>query len=81
MKEEYPRDYFIKLQGEDNRVGRITVNLVDDQSFTLEVDIVFKESKKIWDHVGQLFNQTSEEEGIENAVQYLSNYFKRQNND
>ncbi|MFZ8932402.1 MAG: hypothetical protein ACO20H_11075 [Bacteriovoracaceae bacterium] len=78
---EYPQDYFIKIRDEDHRVGRITVNLVDEQNYSLEIDIVYKETKKIWDHVGQLFHQESEEEGIDNAVQLLSNYLKRQNND
>ena len=41
-------DFYIKLNGEDNFLGRITVNK-QGHFFSAEIDIVLKESKKIND--------------------------------
>lgn len=81
MYEEYPKDYFVKLEGESERIGRLTVNKISGNQFNLEIDIVSKETKKIWYHVGQIFNFSTEEEILESGVQYLSNFLNRQNND
>ncbi len=81
MIQEYPKDFFIRIEGDEHRIARLTVNMMNPTDYSIEIDIVHKESKKIWDHVGQIFHQSSEEEGIENGIQYLSNYLNRQNND
>jgi len=73
MTEEYPQDYFIKLEQNEFQVGRLTLNLLGDQ-FSVEIDIVQKESKKIFRHVGILYNLSEKDEAIDAGVQHLSHF-------
>ena len=43
---EFPAEFFIKLDGQDFLLGRLSVNKMN-QSFWVEIDIVQKESKKM----------------------------------
>lgn len=72
---EFPAEYFIKLQGQDFLLGRLSINKMRG-SFWVEIDIVQKESKKIWAHVGNLYNVSDIDEAITSSVQMLSNYTK-----
>lgn len=47
----FPCDYYIPLTNDTFREGRITVNRLSDH-FYLEVDIVQKDSRKIFYHIG-----------------------------
>jgi hypothetical protein len=49
--QEFPAEFFIKIEGQEFLLGRLSVNKMN-QSFWVEIDIVQKESKKIWAHVG-----------------------------
>lgn len=72
---EYPQDYFLVLQNDPYREGRITVNLMD-HSFTVEIDVVQKESRKIYKHVDILYHFDDEQEAIDAGVQRLSQFLK-----
>ena len=72
---EFPAEYFIKLDGQDFLLGRLSINKMND-SFWVEIDIVQKESKKIFAHVGNLYNTTDLDEAVTRSVQMLSNYVK-----
>ncbi len=76
MAEEYPQDFFIEISSDEYREGRITINKLDDR-FSSEIDIVQKETKKIWHHVGSYYNfsdSQSKDEVLEISVQHLSNF-------
>ena len=70
---EFPAEFFIKLEGQDFLLGRLSVNKMND-SFWVEIDIVQKESKKIWAHVGNLYGVNELDEAIDRSVQTLSDY-------
>lgn len=72
---EYPQDYFLVLQNDPYREGRITVNLMD-KSFSVEIDVVQKESRKIFKHVDILYHFEDEQEAIDAGVQRLSQFLK-----
>lgn len=70
---EFPAEYFIKLEGQDFLLGRLSINKMNG-SFWVEIDIVTKESKKIFAHVGNIYNITDLDEAITSSVQKLSTY-------
>jgi hypothetical protein len=69
-------EYFVELKGEEYLVGRLTINKMN-QSFWVEIDIVQKESKKIWSHVGDLHGISEFDEATYRSVQMLSDYLKK----
>ncbi len=73
---EFPAEYFIKLDGQDFLLGRLSINKMEN-SFWVEIDIVTKESKKIYAHVGNLYNISDIDEAITSSVQMLSAYVSR----
>jgi hypothetical protein len=73
---EFPAEYFIKLEGQDFLLGRLSINKMNS-SYWVEIDIVTKESKKIYAHVGNLYNMTDVDEAITSSVQMLSSYVGR----
>jgi len=75
LKEEYPEDLYIKLNGEENFLGRITVNK-QGKFFSAEIDIVLKESKKIFKHVDILYKYNDKDEVIHWAIQRLSDFLR-----
>lgn len=72
---EFPAEFFIKLEGQDFLLGRLSINKMNG-SYWVEVDIVQKESKKIFAHVGNLYNTRDLDEAVTNSVQMLSSYVK-----
>lgn len=72
---EFPAEYFIKLEGQEFLLGRLSINKMNN-SFWVEVDIVQKESKKIFAHVGNLYNVSDLDEAVTSSVQMLSRYVK-----
>lgn len=73
--EEYPQDYFVKIENEEHHIGRITVNKA--KRFNVEIDIVQKESKKIFHHVDMLFDIEDKTEAIDTGVQVLSKFLNK----
>jgi hypothetical protein len=73
---EFPAEFFIKLDGQDFLLGRLLVNKMN-QSYWVEIDIVQKESKKIWAHVDDLYGIGELDEAIDMSVQSLSDYLNK----
>jgi len=73
---EFPAEFFIKLEGQDFLLGRFAINKMN-QSFWVEIDIVQKESKKIWAHVGNLYGISGLDEAIDRSVQTLADYVQK----
>ena len=73
--EEYPQDYFVKIENEEHHIGRITVNKA--KNFNIEIDIVQKDSKKIFKHVDMLFDIDDKTEAIDSGVQVLAKFLKK----
>jgi hypothetical protein len=72
---EFPAEYFIKLEGQEFLLGRLSVNKLNS-AFWVEVDIVQKESKKIWAHVGDLHGIVDLDEALHKSVQTLADFVK-----
>ncbi len=75
--EEYPQDYFLKIDNEPNFVGRITLNKRDTDLYDIEVDVVHKESKKIYHHVVNLYGLRDRNEAIDSGVFRLAKFLKQ----
>jgi hypothetical protein len=76
--QEFPKEIFLKLEGQEFLEGRLTINQLKS-SFWVEVDLVQIESRKIWVHVGDLHNVSSEDEATYRSVQMLSDFLKTKN--
>lgn len=70
----FPQEFFVRLHGLDEHLkGRITL-YQGVHGFDLEIDIVQKESGKIYNHVKSMYNESDAREAIDMAVQYLKDY-------
>lgn len=69
----YPAEYYIELTGDANMLGRITL-LKYKEAFSVEVDIVFIESKKIYIHVGSFYNLEDHQEAQDFGMMKLSSF-------
>lgn len=72
---EFPAEFFVKLEGNEFLLGRLSINKMNT-SYWVEIDIVQKESKKIWAHVTDLYGINELDEAIDRSVQSLSDYLK-----
>ncbi len=72
---EFPAEYFIKLDGLDYLLGRLSINKMNE-SYWVEIDIVTKESKKIYAHVDNLYNTADLDEAVNRSVEILAKYLK-----
>jgi hypothetical protein len=72
---DFPQEKYIDLENNPYLLGRITVNQVKDD-FHAEVDIIHKESHKIFKHVDIIYNQQSAEEAVITGVQRLRLYLE-----
>jgi hypothetical protein len=75
MSYDYPKSFFLELANNDNLLGRITVFL-DRERFNIEVDIVLRESRKIYKHVKNSFGYEDEQDAVDQGVSILSHYLK-----
>ncbi len=75
---EFPAEYFVKLDGQDFLVGRLSINKMTN-SYWVEIDIVTKESKKIFAHVGNIYNTADLDEAVNRSVEMLAKYVKPKN--
>ena len=80
---DYPVEKYIELENNPYLLGRITINQVKE-SFHAEVDIIHKESHKIFKHVDIVYHQYSAEEalivGVQRLRQFLEAIEKQQSN-
>ena len=70
---DYPKDFFIKLEGENFLDGRLTISS-HRQGFSVEVSLVQKESRKIHKHIDSLYYFAEEREAIDRGVQRLARF-------
>lgn len=71
----YPVERYIDLENNPYLMGRITINQVKE-SFNAEVDIIHRESHKIFKHVDIIYNEYSEEEALITGVQRLRKFLE-----
>lgn len=69
----FPTEKYIDLENNPYLMGRITINQVKDD-FNAEVDIIHRESHKIFKHVAIIYSQPSAEEALIVAVQKLRTF-------
>jgi hypothetical protein len=70
-----PFEKYIDLENNPYLLGRITVHHVKE-SYHAEVDIIHKESHKIFKHVDIVYNQHSAEEAVITGVQRLRRFLE-----
>ncbi|OUR99936.1 hypothetical protein A9Q84_02590 [Halobacteriovorax marinus] len=75
MKEEFPKDYFITIEGDSFREGRISVNKLN-QEYVAEIDIVQIESRKIWQHVKTIYGRSTARDALEDGSYTLGKYLR-----
>ena len=67
---DFPAEKYIDLENNPYLLGRVTVHHVKDE-FHAEVDIIHKESHKIFKHVDIIYQQLTAEEAFIIGVQRL----------
>jgi hypothetical protein len=72
---EYPKEHYIELENNPYLMGRIAINHIKDD-FVAEVDIIHKESHKIYHHVDILYHGYSAEEALISGIQRLRRFFE-----
>ncbi len=72
---EFPVEKYIELENNPYLLGRISINQVKE-NFHAEVDIIHKESHKIFKHVDIVYNQYSAEEALIVGVQRLKQFLE-----
>ena len=61
---DYPKEFYVTLQNNDNLLGQIEGNRTN-KGFNAEIAIVYKETKKIFKHVDQVFGAEDETEACD----------------
>lgn len=72
---EFPQEKYIDLENNPYLLGRITVHHVKED-YHAEVDIIHRESHKIFKHVDIIYRQYSAEEAIITGVQRLRQFLE-----
>jgi hypothetical protein len=72
---EYPKEKYIELENNPYLLGRITIHHVK-MDYHAEVDIIHKESHKIFKHVDIVYRQQSSEEALIVGVQRLRQFLE-----
>ena len=67
---EYPQTFFIPFQGISHCLGRLVV-YKHHNGFSVEIDIVLTETKKIFKHIGTVHDNIAIEDIIAHATQIL----------
>lgn len=71
--EEFPFESLIKIESEDDFVGRIIIDRIKDR-FNAEIAIVNLETHKIFHHVANLYGLSDAKETLDLSVQKLSEF-------
>ena len=72
---EYPKEHYIELENNPYLMGRIAINHIKDD-FVAEIDIIHKESHKIYRHIDILYSGYSAEEALISGIQRLRRFFE-----
>ena len=65
---EFPAEYWVDLVGHPHLIGRITI-LKIGTSFNAELDLMLKDSRKIFRHIDMLYKISSFDEALDLAYQ------------
>ena len=72
---DYPKEYFVKIDGNDFLEIRLEVNLLSGpRPYCVEINIVQKNSNKIYQHLKTLYGYYDEEESLREANHFIANY-------
>lgn len=72
---DYPVEKYIELENNPYLLGRITIHHVKED-YHAEVDIIHRESHKIFKHVDIIYRQYSAEEALITGVQRLRKFLE-----
>jgi hypothetical protein len=72
---DFPQEKYIELENNPYLLGRLSVHHVKED-YHVEVDIINKESHKIFKHVAIIYHQYSSEEAIISGVQRLRKFLE-----
>lgn len=72
---DFPQERYIDLENNPYLLGRITLHQVKE-NFHAEVDIINKESHKIFKHVDIIYHQHTAEEALIIGVQRLRKFLE-----
>jgi len=72
---DFPREKYIELENNPYLLGRITLHHVNED-YHAEVDIIHRESHKIFKHVAILYKQYSSEEALISGIQRLRQFLE-----
>lgn len=72
---EFPQEKYIDLENNPYLLGRITIHHVKED-YHAEVDIIHRESHKIFKHVDIVYRQYSAEEALITGVQRLRQFLE-----
>ncbi len=70
---EYPAEHWVELKGDPFYRGRIVIYPVSER-FHLDVDIVYKDSPKIFCHIGTFLGNEDERESLWQGIRELENF-------
>ena len=73
---DFPVEKYIDLENNPYLMGRITIHHVKED-FHAEVDIIHRESHKIFKHVDIVYRQQSSEEALIVGVQRLRQFLEK----
>jgi hypothetical protein len=76
VMEGFPYEKYIDLENNPYLMGRVTVHHVKED-YHAEVDIIHRESHKIFKHVDIVYNQYSSEEALITGVQRLRQFLEK----
>ncbi len=75
--QDFPKEVFIDLSSHQFLEGKITLHYLKDRGFMSEVQVVLKESQKIYAHVATLHGLDDETEALDRSVQTLADFLKK----
>lgn len=71
IPKEYPAEYWVELAQLPHLLGRLTVIKIGQQ-FNVELDLVLKESRKIFRHLDILYNLPAFDEALDLGYQQMA---------
>jgi hypothetical protein len=74
--QEYPIEHFLPIEGEPYFLCRVSI-FKTAKGFISELDVVQKETFKIFKHVETLYAQDSAEEALNNGVETLARFLSK----
>lgn len=69
------KEFFVPIDNEIHRIGRLTI-LRQGAVFNVEIDIIFKESHKIWHHVKTHYGCDDMQDAVSQGRQTLYDFLK-----